>query len=294
MKVRKSDKIGIVLFLLPALILFTVFFIVPLVSICYMSLFKWNGISAAQFTGFANYKALFLDSVFLRSIRNNVIWAFAACLIQVPLALLMALILSGKPKGWKIFRTVYFFPQVISGIAIAMLWSAVFNSEYGILNGLLRAVGLENLTKNWLGDPSTAFICVLLYGLLYIGYFMVIMMAGITSIDETYYEAARIDGANKLQMNIHITIPLIRYSIATCMTLAAVFGLRTFEQVYLLTNGGPANRTSVVVLYLYNQMRDNNYGGANASSVMLVLTGAFVIILIRKMLSEKKEQGGQL
>jgi len=289
MKVRKSDKIGIILFLLPALALFTIFFIVPIFSICYMSLFEWNGISAAEFTGLSNYKAIFSDPVFLRSIRNNLIWAFAACFIQVPLALLMALILSTRPRAWKFFRTVYFFPQVISGIAIAMLWSAVFNSEYGILNGLLRAVGLESLSKNWLGDPSTAFICVLIYGLLYIGYYMVIMMAGITNIDETYYEAAKIDGANRFQMDIHITIPLIRYSIVTCITLAAIFGLRTFEQVYLLTNGGPANRTSVVVLYLYNQMRDNSYGGANASSVILVLTGAFVIVLIRKLTAEKKE-----
>lgn len=290
MKVRKSDKIGIIVFLLPALALFTVFFIVPIVSICYMSLFEWNGIAAAKFTGFSNYMDIFGDPVFRRSIMNNIIWAFAACLIQVPLALLMALILSTKPRGWKIFRTVYFLPQVISGIAIAMLWSAVFNSEYGILNGILKAVGLEHLSRNWLGDPSTAFFCVLIYGLLYVGYYMVIMMAGITNIDESYYEAAKIDGANRFQMDIHITIPMIRYSIVTCVTLAAVFGLRTFEQVYLLTNGGPANRTSVVVLYLYNQMRDNNYGGANASSVMLVLTGACVIVLIRKLLSEKKEK----
>lgn len=290
MRVRKSDRIGIIVFLLPALALFTVFFIAPIISICYMSLFEWNGIAAAEFTGLANYKAIFSDSVFIRSIINNIIWAFATCLIQVPLALLMALVLSSKPRGWKIFRTVYFLPQVISGIAIAMLWSAVFNSEYGILNGILKAVGLGDLTRNWLGDPSTAFICVLIYGLLYVGYYMVIMMAGITSIDESYYEAAKIDGANRFQMDMHITIPMIRYSIVTCVTLAAVFGLRTFEQVYLLTNGGPANRTSVVVLYLYNQMRNNNYGGANASSVMLVLTGACVIVLIRKLSAEKKEK----
>jgi len=289
MKVRKSDRIGIVLFLIPALVLFTLFFVIPIGSVVYMSFFKWNGISAAQFTGLDNYKTIFSDQVFLRSIRNNVIWAFAACFIQVSLALLMALVLSGKPRGWKIFRTIYFFPQVISGIAIAMLWSAVFNSEFGILNGLLRAVGLGHLARNWLGDPQTALFCVLIYGLLYIGYFMVIMMAGITNIDESYYEAAKIDGANRIQMDLHITIPLIRYSIITCVTLAAIFGLRTFEQVYLLTNGGPANRTSVVVLYLFNQMRNNNYGGANASSVILILTGACVIVLIRKIFEEKNE-----
>lgn len=289
MKVNKEAKIGIILFLLPALILFIAFFLFPVFYVGVMSLFDWNGISNATFTGFENYKDIFSDRVFWISIRNNIIWALAHVCLQVPMALMMALILSKKPRFWKFFRTVYFFPQVISGIAIASMWSAVFNSEFGLLNGLLRLIGLDGLAKNWLGTPSTAFPCVLIYGLFYIGYYMVIMMAGITGIDQEYYEAARIDGASRLQMDFHITIPLIKYSIMTCTTLAAVFGLRTFEQVFLLTNGGPANRTSVVVLYLYNQMKDNNYGGANASSVMLVLVGAVVIVTIRKLFTLKKD-----
>ena len=289
MKVNKEAKIGIILFLLPALILFIAFFLFPVFYVGVMSLFDWNGISNATFAGVENYKDIFSDRVFWTSIRNNIIWAVAHVCLQVPMALMMALILSKKPKFWKFFRTVYFFPQVISGIAIASMWSAVFNSEFGLLNGLLRLVGLDSLAKNWLGTPSTAFPCVLIYGLFYIGYYMVIMMAGITGIDQEYYEAAKIDGASRLQMDFHITIPLIKYSIMTCTTLAAVFGLRTFEQVFLLTNGGPANSTSVVVLYLYNQMKDNNYGGANAASVMLVLVGAVVIVTIRKLFTLKKD-----
>lgn len=289
MRVNKQARIGIIIFLLPALVLFIAFFLFPICYVAVMSLFDWNGISNATFTGFSNYAKIFSDKVFWRSIRNNVIWALAACCIQVPLALLMALILSKKPKGWKFFRTVYFLPQVISGIAIASLWSAIFNSEFGLLNGLLKLVGLDSVAKNWLGNPKTAFTCVLVYGLFYIGYYMVIMMAGITSIDQEYYEAATIDGANRFQMDFYITIPLIKYSIMTCVTLAAVFGLRTFEQVFLLTNGGPANRTSVVVLYLYNQMKNNNYGGANASSVMLILVGALVIVGVRTIFTIKKD-----
>lgn len=265
-----------------------VFFIVPILSVGVTSFFKWNGITAPEFTRWQNYAKIFSDKVFWRSVRNNLIWVAGACLVQVPLALIMAMVLSTKPRGWKIFRTVYFLPQVISGIAIAMLWSAVYNSEFGLLNGLLKLVGLGDSTRNWLGDPKTAFACVLVYGLFYIGYFMVILMAGISDIDESYYEAATIDGASRLQMEWQITIPLIRYSIMTCVTLAAVYALRTFEQLYLLTNGGPANRTSVLMLYLYNQMRNNNYGGANASSMMLILTGTLVIIVVRRLFAEKK------
>lgn len=289
MKVHKGDKIGIFLFLLPALILFVAFFIFPIIYVAVMSLFEWNGISDAEFLMFENFKTLFKDRVFWISIKNNVLWAVAAVFIQVPLALLMALILSKKPRFWKFFRTVYFLPQVISGIAIASLWSAVFNSDFGLLNGLLKLIGLEKYATNWLGNPSTALICVVIYGLFYVGYYMVIIMSGITSIDESYYEAAKIDGASKWQMDLHITIPLIKYSLLTCVTLAAVFGLRTFEQVYLLTNGGPANKTSVLVLYIYNMMKNNDYGLANAASVMLIITGAIVIVLIRKLFSLKKD-----
>lgn len=289
MKRTRRDNIGIFIFLLPALLLFFIFFVFPVCFVGVMSLFDWNGITSAGFVGFENYTKIFGDKVFWSSLRHNVIWALAACCIQVPLALLMALILSKKPRFWKFFRTVYFLPQVISGIAIATLWAAVFNSEFGLLNGILKAIGLGDHATNWLGNPKTAFVCVLVYGLFYIGYYMVILMAGISGIDETYYEAARIDGANAFQVDIHITIPLIRYSLSTCVSLAAVFGLRTFEQVYLLTNGGPANRTSILVLYLYKQMNVNDYGGANASSVMLILVGAIVIIGVRKIFASKDD-----
>lgn len=281
MKITREARAGIVLFLLPAIVLFAVFFIFPIGYVAVMSFFDWNGISTPAFNGLGNYLRIFKDSVFRLSIRNNIIWAVCAVVVQVSLATLMALILSKKPRFWKFFRTVYFLPQVISGVALASMWGAIYNSEYGLLNGLLSLLGLGDLGRNWLGDSKTAFICVLVYGLFYIGYYMTIIMAGISSISEDYYEAARIDGATALQTDLYITLPLAKFSIQTCVTLAAVFGLRTFENIYLLTNGGPANKTSVVVLYLYNQMRNNKYGVANAASVVLILIGAIVIVTIR-------------
>lgn len=288
MRINREAKFGIVVFLLPALVLFAVFFIYPIIYVFIRSFTEWNGITAPVFNGIENYKKIFTDPVFLRSLRNNLIWAVCAVVVQVGLALLMALILSKQPRGWKAFRTIYFLPQVISGVALAAMWGAVYNSEYGLLNGILKAVGLGNLTRNWLGDMKTAFPCVLIYGLFYIGYYMTIIMAGISSIPEDYYEAARIDGATERQMDLYITVPLIRSSIQTCVLLAAVFGLRTFENIYLLTNGGPANRTSVIVLYLYNQMRNNKYGVANASSVVLILLGVLVIVTIRMIFARTK------
>ena len=290
MKPTKHDKLGILLFLIPGLFLFTLFFIIPVIYVLVTSFTQWNGMTAPVFTGLQNYIKIFSDATFRRSVSNNVIWALVAGCVQVPLAMLMALILSKKPRGWKFFRTVYFFPQVVSGIALAMLWQAIYNSEFGLLNGLLKVLGLEQYATNWLGNPDTAFFSVVIYWVFYIGSYMVIMMSEITGIDEAYYEAAEIDGATKIQQDIKITIPLIKNSLLTCVTLAVVLGLRTFEQVYILTNGGPMNRTSVMVLYLYKQMQSSNYGRANAAAMTLIVVGTCTILLIRKLFNLRGEK----
>ncbi len=283
MKPTKKDRLGMVLFMAPALLLFILFFIIPVGYVLVVSLFKWNGMSAATFVGVKNYITIWKDSVFRRSVINNVLWALVASCVQVPLSVLMALILNRKPRGWKFFRTVYFFPQVISGVALAMLWSAMYNSEYGLINGILRAIGRGDLAINWLGTLNTALPALLIYWVFYIGYYMVIVMSDLSGVDKDFYEAAEIDGASKIQQAWFISLPMIKSSVLTCMTLAAVLGLRQFEQVYLLTNGGPANRTSTMVLYLYKQIQNTRYGPANAASVMLICVGVIVILGIRAL-----------
>lgn len=283
MKPTKKDRLGMALFMTPALVLFILFFIIPVGYVLVVSLFKWNGMSAASFVGVKNYFTIWKDPVFRRSVINNVIWALVASCVQVPLSVLMALILNRKPRGWKFFRTVYFFPQVISGVALAMLWSAMYNSEYGLINGILHAIGRGDLAINWLGTLSTALPALLIYWVFYIGYYMVIVMSDLSGVDKDFYEAAEIDGASKIQQAWFISLPMIKSSILTCMTLAAVLGLRQFEQVYLLTNGGPANRTSTMVLYLYKQIQNTRYGPANAASVMLICVGVVVILGIRAL-----------
>ncbi len=290
MKLERSDRAPLWAFLAPALALMLLFFVIPVIYVAVVSLLKWNGITTPAFRNVQNYVLLFKDKAFTRSILNNVIWALVAGFIQVPLAMVMAIILSRKPKGWKFFRTVYFFPQVISGIALAMLWRAVYNAETGLLNGLLTSVGLGHLACDWLGGLKTAFPAVLIYWIFYVGYYMVIMMADITTIDESYYEAATIDGATDFQQAIHITIPLIRRtSLLTCVTLASVMGLRQFEQVYMLTNGQPANTTSTIVLYMYKKLQDTNYGMASASAVILIIVGVIFIVCIRKLFEGRSE-----
>lgn len=290
MKVDRSERAPLWAFMAPALIMMLVFFVIPVIYVVAVSFLKWNGISAPAFNGIKNFMLLFRDAAFKRSVLNNVIWALVAGFVQVPLAMVMAIILSRKPKGWKFFRTVYFFPQVISGIALATLWRAIYRADSGLLNAILSSVGLGHLAKDWLGNLSTAFPAVLIYWVFYVGYYMVIMMADITTIDESYYEAATIDGASDFQQAIYITIPLIKKtSLLTCVTLASVMGLRQFEQVYMLTNGGPANTTSTIVLYMYKKLQDANYGVASASALILILVGVIFIVCIRKIFEGRKD-----
>jgi raffinose/stachyose/melibiose transport system permease protein len=284
MKKSRLDKIGMMLFLFPAVVLFVTFFLYPVGYVVFTSFTKWDGVGAREFVAFKNYKFLFTDEVFLKSIKNNVLWALAGGFIQVPLAVLVALLLSKKPRGWKVLRTVFYFPNIISGLALAMMWLAIYNSEYGALNGFLKVIGLEHLQKNWLGGMHSALPAMIIYWLFYIGYFMVIVMADISSIPESYYEAAEIDGASAFRQDLHITLPLIKGSIITCLTLALIYGLRQFENVYLMTNGGPDNNTSVMVLYLFKEFGNMNYGLANAAGVVLILIGSMVIVTVRKVL----------
>jgi len=287
MYLRKEEKPKLLLFLIPAIILFVALFLYPLIYVIVMSFYEWDAFTKPVFAGFQNYVEIFTDRVFKTAIKNNLLWSALDVCVKVPMALMMALILSRKFLGWKFFRTVYFLPQVISGVAMAALWSAVFAMDFGMLNGLLRIFGYEGNNINWLGNVDTALICVVGYGLLYVGYFMVIMLAEVTGIDHTYYEAASLDGANALQVDWNVTIPMIRSSIMTCVTLAAVFGLRAFEQVYLLTSGGPANRTMTMVMYLYKKMGSNVYGEGNAAAVILVLVGITVMVTVRAIFAER-------
>ena len=295
MRLERSDRAPLWAFMTPALVLMLVFFVIPVIYVIVISFMKWNGINTPAFVNLRNFVLLFRDKAFKRSILNNVIWALVAGFIQVPLAMVMAIILSRRPKGWKFFRTVYFFPQVISGIALATLWRAIYRADTGLLNALLTSVGLGHLAKDWLGNLSTAFPSVLIYWVFYVGYYMVIMMADITTIDDSYYEAATIDGASDFQQAIYITIPLIRKtSLLTCVTLASVMGLRQFEQVYMLTNGGPANSTSTIVLYMYKKLQDANYGMASASAVILIIIGVIFIVCIRKIFEGRNEEAAAL
>ena len=282
---RNKNWKMILVFLLPVLILFIAYFVYPLGFVMATSFTKWNGIGKMEFIGFKNYIDLFSDETFRLSLKNNIVWALVLGFVQIPLAAGMAMILARKPKGWKLFRTVYFLPNVISQVALAMMWLAIYNAEFGILNNLLGAVGLDGLTRNWLGDMNTAFPAVIVQQLFYIGYFMIVILASRMGISETFYEAAEIDGANIFQQERHITIPMLKGILVTTSTLALAYGMRHFESTYLMTNGGPAHSTSVLGIMLFRDLGALKYGEANAIGSVLIIFGGAIIAFIRWLFS---------
>lgn len=280
---RRGNRLGIVLFLLPVLVLYSLYFIYPLGFVFVTSTLEWNGVSAPGFVGFQNFIENFQDRTFKLSLRNNVVWLFALGIVQISLAALVAILLARKPRGWRFLRTVYFLPNVISQVAIAMMWAALYNAEYGAINQFLSMIGLEEMTRNWLGEIGTALPSILVQQVFYIGYFMIIILASTMSVPESFYEAAEMDGANVLQQEFYITLPMIKDILITTMTLAMAYGLRHFEPTFLLTNGGPANSTSVLGIQLYKMLNYLDYGHANAVGATLVVLGGLMIVIVRSL-----------
>ncbi len=278
---KQQNALGIILFLIPILLLYFLFFLYPLAFVGYVSFMEWNGISDMVPVGIQNYSNLFMDETFRTGIRNNFIWAIAQGFVQVGLAMFIALILARTPRGWKFLRTAYFLPNVISKIAIAMMWMAIFNPEYGALNYLLNMIGLESWTHNWLGEIDTALWSIIFHEIIYIGYFMIIILASAMSIPQTLYEAADIDGASRLQQELHITIPMIKPMLFTAASLAMAFGLRHFESTFLMTDGGPANTTTVMGIYLYHKWKALDFGQANATGAVLIILGVVLMSAIQ-------------
>jgi raffinose/stachyose/melibiose transport system permease protein len=287
MKIKKDEIIWLILFITPAISLFLLFFIIPILFLFITSFTNWDGISA-DFIGIDNYVKLLNNKTFIRSIINNLYWCLTAAFITVPLALIIALLLAHRSRGWKVFRTILFIPQVVSSAAIALLWLALYNSEYGLVNYLLDYIGLsEYKNHNWLGSLSTAQPALIAFSLCYVGYFMVIMLAKTAGISDDYYDAATIDGASQFQKDLHITAPLIKSTFFLCIILAVIFNLRQFEFVYLMTNGGPANRTSVLVLYIWKELSIQRLGLGNAAGVIMIALGAILLIIMRKILKSE-------
>lgn len=280
---NRDASLFITLAMIPAIALFTVFYLLPMAGLFVTSLFRWDSIRIGEFIGLANYAKMFRDRVFYIALRNNLTWSLTCAFVHIPLALLVALLLSKKFRGWKILRTVYFFPHVISVTAFAVIWTSVYNPSFGLLNSLLRLMGLERFSRNWLYDPVWAWPAIILTWVFHVGLFATILLAEILSFPEEMYEAAQVDGASRFQQGLYITIPLLRDMLGTCIVLDIAGGLRYFEGLYIMTNGAPDYQTETLALYLYQQMQLIHNSYANTLGVALLGFGAILVLAVVKV-----------
>jgi raffinose/stachyose/melibiose transport system permease protein len=280
------------LYILPAFVLFAVFLGVPAVQTAQYSLFRWNGIGPSTWVGLQNYAELFTDSVLRSSFLHAGVLIFFYAVIPLVLALFLTAIISrgANLRGMSVFRTLLFLPQVVASVVVATIWVAIYSPD-GLINQLLRLVGLGSLTRAWLGDFDTALPAVGIIGSwLGIGLCLVLFLSGVANIQPELFEAARIDGAGPVGEFFSITLPALRGQIAVALTLTVVAALKTFDLVYITTRGGPGTSTTLPAFEAYNRAFNTGKVGS-AAAVAIVLTALIlgVTVLIQKIQPDEVE-----
>jgi raffinose/stachyose/melibiose transport system permease protein len=271
---------AIALSLLPGTVLFATFFLIPLGVLVVTSFAQWS-VFSIQYTGLDNYGRLIHDTVFWKAVTNTCFYAAAAIFVQIPLAVIVAMILSQHIRGWRVLRAILFIPVVISGAAYALIFASVYNARYGLLNRVLSLVGVSG--PDWLFDTRTALPAVIGTYVFGIGFFMVLVMTEITAIPLDISEAAAVDGAGGLQRHLYIVLPLLRHVIGTCILLSLLSTLAFFDLVYILTSGGPDDATVTLTVFAFRQYTSNQWGYANTVGVFIVVAGFLVIVAIRRI-----------
>jgi len=287
-----NNKKAIFIFVFPALLLFIIAIILPIIISTYYSLLDWNGIGKATFVGLKNYTSLFVNNTdgFTKSVQNSFILAILSIVIQLPIALLLALILARGIKGEGFFRTVYFIPVIISTVVIGQLWMKIYNPDYGMLNIILNTIGLGKFAKAWLATTNTALFATFVPIVWqYIGYHMLLMYAGIKSVSKDIYEAAKIDGASEFTIATQITIPLIKPILQVCTVFAVVGSFKAFDLIYILTNGGPLHASEVPSTIMYSTIFNKYmYGYGSAMSTFIIVECLICTLIIHKLFKAKK------
>ena len=291
-KSNELDKmLTIFLFLTPGLIIYAVYILYPILGTFNYSLYNWRGGADKTFIGFDNYSRLFADSIFWYALFNNIKVILASVFLQIPLGLIMALMLFAPIKGKRFFQTIYFMPFLMSTVAIGLLWVFIFDPLNGAVNKLIGLFGFEYIA--WLSDEKTAMIAVLIVTVWqFAPFYMILFKAAIVGIPEELYEAANIDGANALHRFFHITFPLLLPTIMTSSTLAIVGSLKAFDIFYIMTGGGPNNKTELLGTYMYKQAFIHfNMGYGSAVAFMMFVLAFLAAGIIQGIEANRKRRG---
>lgn len=277
------------LFVLPAIGAFAVFGLWPIIHSFNISLHEWPGIGEMTFVGFKNYARMFSESLVALAFINNTIYSLGIILVAVIPGLILSILLVASMRGRLLFQTIFFFPRLLTQVVVALVWSWLFNPVFGLVNKLLIAIGLE--AKGWLGDPTWALPAVIVAAAwTYYGFCMVIFMAALQNTDPFLYDAALIDGANGAQIFLHVTIPQIRHVLTMVVVFTLIDSFKVFDIIYLMTRGGPGDKTQIMATYIYREaFRHNYFGYAAAVSILLTVVVLAVSVIIVRL----RERGAE-
>lgn len=282
-----SKKLFIGCSIIPAIILFVVFMVIPTINVFWMSLFKWGGLTSKKtFVGFDNFKILLEDQNFLSSFKNTLLILVVVTLITLVLAIIIAAVLSRENVKFKnFFRVIFYLPNILSVVVISAIFSAILDANEGIINATLDFLSLESLKRMWLGDHEVVIWCII-FAMIWqaVGYYMVMYMSSMCSIPESLYEAAELEGASKITQFFKITLPLIWNVIRTTLTFFIISTINlSFLFVKVMTGGGPDGASEVFLSYMYKQAYSNSaYGYGMAIGVVIFLFSFGLSFVINK------------
>lgn len=281
-KTADSDNFQYKLLILPALIGTLIFIVIPVVFSFGLSFCEWDLLSDVRFAGLKNYFELLTSPNFALILKNTFVFAISVTLIAVVIPVILAAVLNNKIRGSEFFKTAYFLPFITPMIVIAIIWEWIFDPNFGLLNYLLKT------HINWLYDTKTAlFALIIVSAWKLIGYNMVILLSGFSTISQNIYESAKIDGASPLSTFFKITLPLLSPTIFFVVIITTISSFQVFDLIYLMTQGGPMDSTNVLVYWIYkNAFEFFNIGAASAGAYILFVI-VFVLTVIQWNIRKK-------
>jgi multiple sugar transport system permease protein/raffinose/stachyose/melibiose transport system permease protein len=278
-------------FLALPLAMYLVWVIIPIIQTLSLSFTSWDGLSpTTRFIGWRNFEDLFHDSIFWTSIQNNIRWLILFILVPVPGGLAIALLLDQKLPGNKMYKTLFYLPMTLSFVVIGLVWSWIYDPQYGALTTALNSIGLSSLNRAWLNDPS-----IVTYSLVFaaiwrqIPYIMVLYLAGLKNVPPEMVEAGIVDGANRVQRFWYIIFPMLKPATIIAVTVSVIDSLRSFDIVFVMTRGGPFYSSNVLANYMYIEGFHNyrmGYGSAIAVIQFAITFGFILVYLSNVMKSE--------
>lgn len=272
------------LLLAPAFAVFAFVVLIPALANTGLSFAKWSGTDSMSFVGLDNFARAFRDEIYLKAYGNTFIYIGLTLIFEVFVGLVLAGLVTANRRRTAFYRVAFFVPVVLPMLVIAVLWGFVYSDDIGLINGTLRAVGLDSLTRVWLGDPSTALVAVsLVSGWIYAGFYMAIFYAALTRIPRHVVEAATLDGASQWQIFFRVKVPMIRPMIEIAILLCVTGAFQSFDLFYVMTNGGPDHATEIITTYLVEvvfRYHDLGYGAA-LSTIMTIVVVTIGLVLVK-------------